>query len=63
MYACKHGELVVTGGFRPPSVENPTGAIHGVGAKCTFFRAVDGSLVMLEEQYFGVPQGNMFNKW
>jgi hypothetical protein len=64
IYTCKHGGLVVVGGFSPPPVENPTGATHGVGARCTFFRAVDGSLVMPEKQYFGPPQGNMvFNKW
>ena len=64
VYECEDGGLVIAGGFPPPPVENPTGSTHGVGAKCTFFRGADGSLVMLEEQYSGVPQGNMlFSKW
>jgi hypothetical protein len=61
---CKDGGLVVIGSFPPPRVENPTADPLDVGAKFTFFRATDGSLVGLEEAYTGVPQGNMvFNKW
>jgi hypothetical protein len=54
----------VWGGFEPPPAENPSGDTGGAYAKCTFSRAVDGSLVMLEEPYAGVPRGNMaFKKW
>ena len=63
-YQCKGSGLVVYGAFPPPPQENPSGAPYAVGAKCTFYRAVDGSLVMLEEAYTGVPQGTMlFSKW
>jgi len=64
IYECKNGGLVVFSGFIPPRIENPTGATNGVGARCTFFRAVDGSLVMLEAPYTGVQQGTMsYQKW
>ena len=64
IYECEHGGLAVIGGFPPPPVENPTGTSIDVGAKFTFFRAADGSLVALEEAYTGVALGNMvFNKW
>jgi hypothetical protein len=63
-YECKDGGLVVYGAFPPPPQENPTGQAGAVGAKCTFYRAVDGSLVMLEDAYAGVAQGTMlFQKW
>jgi len=64
IYECKEGGLVVFGSFPPPQEENPTNQNLDVGAKFTFFRAVDGSLVALEEAYTGVNQGNMvFKKW
>ncbi len=63
-YKCEGGGVVIYGAFPPPPEENPTGAAYGVGARCTFYRAVDGSLVMLEDAYTGVPQGTMlFKKW
>jgi hypothetical protein len=64
VYECKEGGISVVGGFPPPPQENPTGQKGAIGAKFTFFRATDGSLVALEEAYTGVAQGNMvFNKW
>ena len=64
IYECKDGGLVVIGSFPPPPEENPTGQSLDIGAKFTFFRAADGSLVALEEAYTGVVRGNMvFNKW
>jgi hypothetical protein len=63
-YQCREGGLTVWGGFEPPPAENPSGETGGAYAKCTFSRAVDGSLVMLEEPYAGVPRGTMaFKKW
>jgi len=63
-YKCGGGGVVIYGAFPPPPEENPTGATHGVGARCTFYRATDGSLVMLEDAYTGVHQGTMlFEKW
>jgi hypothetical protein len=63
-YQCQEGGLTLWGGFQPPPVENPSGDTRGASAKCTFSKAADGSLVMLEEPYVGVPRGTMsFNKW
>ncbi|MBN2568662.1 MAG: hypothetical protein JXB42_04435 [Deltaproteobacteria bacterium] len=64
VYECEDGGIAIIGNFPPPSQENPTGEKDSIGAKFTFFRATDGSLVALEEAYTGVIQGNMlFNKW
>jgi hypothetical protein len=64
VYECEDGGLVVYGAFPPPAVENPRGQTSVIGAKCTFYPATDGSLVMLEEAYTGVSGGTMsFSKW
>jgi hypothetical protein len=64
VYDCKAGGQAVIGSFPPPPEENPTSQKGSIGAKFTFFRATDGSLVALEEAYTGVAQGNMvFKKW
>lgn len=64
VYDCSEGGLVIVGSFPPPPEENPTGQTNPIGAKFTFFRATDGSIVALEEAYTGVNQGNLvFNKW
>lgn len=64
IYECKEGDFVVIGAFPPPPVENPTGSTNLIGARCTFYRAEDGALVMLEEAYTGVEGGNLsFVKW
>ncbi|MEI8355823.1 MAG: hypothetical protein WCG31_07020, partial [Deltaproteobacteria bacterium] len=64
VYECEKGGIAIVGSFPPPPEENPTGQKGAIGAKFTFFRATDRSLVALEEAYTGVAQGNMvFNKW
>jgi hypothetical protein len=64
VYECEDSGIAVVASFPPPPQEDPTGQKGAIGAKFTFFRAADGSLVALEEAYTGVVQGNMFfNKW
>jgi len=65
VYNCKKGGLVIVNNFPPPPEENPNDILSAViGAFFTFYRAVDGSLVALEEAFTGVDGGNMvFNKW
>ena len=64
IYECEEGGIAVVGSFPPPPEENPTNQKGAIGAKFTFFRGKDGSLIALEEAYTGVAQGNMvFNKW
>jgi len=64
VYQCEMGGIAIYGSFPPPPKENPTSQEVSIGAKFTFFRATDGSLVALEEAYTGVTQGNMvFKKW
>jgi hypothetical protein len=64
IYECKGGGLSIIGGFPLPLAENPMGSTHDPGAVCTFFRAVDESLVMLEDPYFGPSkQSVVFRKW
>lgn len=64
IYQCENGGLVVIGSFPSPPEESPTGQSAVIGAKFTFFRAADKSLIALEEAYTGVLEGNMeFNKW
>jgi hypothetical protein len=60
-YICKDGGLVVTGSFPPPREENPRGSDRA-HAHFSFFRAEDGSLVMLEDVYAG-SQAVLFKKW
>jgi hypothetical protein len=63
-YDCRGGGLVIAGAFPPPPVENPTAHPEPAAAWHTFHRAVDGSLVMLEDQYVGQPEGTLvFKKW
>ena len=64
VYECEDGGIAVVGSFPPPPQENPTGQKGAIGAKFTFYRATDGSLVAIEVAHTGVVQGNMvFNKW
>ena len=53
LYHCNGGKLEVYGSFPPPSVENPFNSTSNVISLFTFFRAVDGSLVMIEERFTG----------
>jgi hypothetical protein len=64
-YGCDEGGMMIASAFPPPDVENPNGRPSAaVGAWFTFYRAVDGSLVALEEAYTGVGGDNMvFKKW
>lgn len=64
VYQCEEGGVAIVGSFPPPPVENPYGSSAAIGAQFTFYRAVDGSLVALEEAHTGVGGGNMlFKKW
>lgn len=64
-YQRRAGGVEVRGVFPSPAVENPMGIPNPtMGAICTFYRARDGSLIMLENPYAGVAGGNLeFQKW
>jgi hypothetical protein len=64
-YQRRAGAVEVRGVFPSPPVENPMGIPNpSMGALCTFYRARDGSLIMLENPYGGVAGGNMESqKW
>ncbi len=64
-FECGKGGIAVVGCFPPPGAENPEGLSNAVvNAYFTFYRAVDGSLVALEEAVGGLPGGNPeFSKW
>ena len=53
VYQCHGGLLSTRGSFPPPSVENPYHSTSNVISWFTFYRAVDGSLVMTELQFSG----------
>lgn len=60
VYQCKNSGLRINGSFPPPSAENPNNT--NAYANFTFYRAVDGSLVMLEEAYAD-SHTLVFKKW
>lgn len=63
-YKCQDGGLLITSYFLPPDVENPAGLSQAY-SDGTFYRAVDGSLVMLEESSVSITNAytSPFQKW
>lgn len=63
-YKCRDGGLLITSYFLPPDVENPAG-LPETYSDGTFYRAVDGSLVMLEESSVSITNAytSPFQKW
>jgi hypothetical protein len=63
-YQCRDGGLVIWSYFLPPDIENPAGLSESYST-ATFYRAVDGSLVMLEESPAGIANAytSPFQKW
>lgn len=63
-YECRDGGLVIWSYFLPPDVENPAGLSEN-HSTATFYRAVDGSLVMLEESPGSITTEytSPFQKW
>jgi len=48
LYQCHDGTLEIYGSFPPPSVENPYHSTSNAISWFSFYRAVDGSLVMMK---------------
>jgi pterin-4a-carbinolamine dehydratase len=63
-YKCRDGGLVILSYFLPPDAENPAGLSENYST-ATFYRAIDGSLVMLEESPVGITNEytSPFQKW
>jgi len=63
-YGCRRGGIAIVGAFPPPTEENPLNASGTSVAEFTFHRAVDGSLIALEDPTGGVADGTTaFKKW
>lgn len=63
-YKCQDGALLIDSYFLPPDVENPAGLSENYST-ANFYRAIDGSLVMLEESPVGITNQytSPFQKW